>query len=76
MSDFRWRVSLVVEFDEEFEAAVEEVLRVPAVLLGAEMGGDNEEALLMPVARVVSLPLKSMVLQMQKRKVMPQPRDW
>ena len=55
MSDFRWRVSLVVEFDEEFEAAVEEVLRVPAVLLGAEMGGDNEEALLMPVARVVEL---------------------
>ena len=55
LSDFRWRVSLVVEFDEEFEAAVEEVLRVPAVLLGAEMGGDNEEALLMPVTRVVEL---------------------
>ena len=55
LSDFRWRVSLVVKFDEEFEAAVEEVLRVPAVLLGAELGGDNEEALLMPVARVVEL---------------------
>ena len=35
LSDFRWRVSLVVKFDEEFEAAVEEVLWVSAVLLGA-----------------------------------------
>ena len=56
--DFRWGVSLVVEFDGEFEEAGEEVLWVPPVFLGAEMGGDDEEGLLVPVARVVELALE------------------
>ena len=40
--DFRWGVSLVAEFDGEFEEVVAELLWVPAVLLGAEIGGDDE----------------------------------
>ena len=42
-----------MEFDGKFEAVGEEVLRVLAVLLGSEMGGDNKQGLLVPVARVV-----------------------
>ena len=56
--DFRWGVSLVVEFDGEFEAVSAELLGGSAVLLGAEMGGDDEEGFLVPVARVVELALE------------------
>jgi hypothetical protein len=53
--DFRWGISLVAELDGEFEAVVAEFFGVPAVLLGAEVGGDDEEDLLVAVARVVEL---------------------
>ena len=42
-----------MEFDGEFEAVGAELLGVLAVLLGAEMGGDNKEGLLVPIVRVV-----------------------
>ena len=51
--DFRGGVSFVTEFDGEFEAVVAEFLGAPAVLLGAEVGGDDKDGLLMAVARVV-----------------------
>ena len=47
-----------MEFDGEFEAVGEEVLWVLAVLLGSEMGGDNKQGLLVPVARVVEFALE------------------
>ena len=42
-----------MEFDGEFESVSAELLGVLAVLLGSEMGGDNKQGLLVPVARVV-----------------------
>ena len=56
LSDFQWGVSLVGESDGEFEAVVAELLGAVAVLLGAEVGGDDEEDLLVAVTRVVEFP--------------------
>ena len=58
LSDFQWRVTLVEELDGEFEAVVFESLGVVAVLLGAEVGGDDEEDLLVAIARVVEIALE------------------
>ncbi|MDH4371807.1 MAG: hypothetical protein QE510_00255 [Verrucomicrobiota bacterium] len=58
LSDFQWRVTLVEELDGEFEAVVFESLGFVAVLLGAEVGGDDEEDLLVAVARVVEFALE------------------
>ena len=58
LGDFRWGISLLSEFDGEFDAVVEEILRVPAVLLGAEVGSDDKERLLVPVAWVIELALE------------------
>ena len=58
LPDFQWGVSLVGESDGEFEAVVFELLGVVAVLLGAEVGGDDEEDLLVAVARVVEFALE------------------
>ena len=58
LSDFRWGVSLVEESDGEFEAEVFELLGVVAVLLGAEVGSDDEADLLVAVAWVVEFALE------------------
>ena len=58
LSDFQWGVSLVEELDGEFEAVVFESLGVVAVLLGAEVGGNDEKDLLVAVARVVEFALE------------------
>ena len=47
-----------MKFDGEFEAVSAELLGVLAVLLGAEMGGDDEEGVLVAVARVVEFALE------------------
>jgi len=62
--------------DGEFEAVVAEFLGVTAVFLGAEVGGNNEERLLVAVARVVELVLEVDGIADAEVEVMPQPRDW
>ena len=47
-----------MKFDGQFEAVSAELLGVLAVLLGAEMCGDDEEGLLVAVARVVEFALE------------------
>jgi hypothetical protein len=74
--DFRGGVSFVAEFDGEFEAVSAEFLGVTAVFLGAEVGGNDEERLLVAVARVVEFVLEVDGLADAEVEVMPQPRVW